>query len=147
MALLRLGLDLGFRVSRSLTDGEARKAAAGDLVRSTRDARSATGIRIVSHETRRRIFAYRARVKSLVDADTRIMDDWGLVTQAHKRIMAVAKEHGAYAAKPSSTGGAVIVYCPEGLRGMAEALDGVTEEVYVARLAVGVRLEEDWPRL
>jgi galactokinase/mevalonate kinase-like predicted kinase len=82
---------------------------------------------------------------TLVDADTRIMDEWGLVTQAHKRIMAVAKEHGAYAAKPSSTGGAVIVFCPEGLRGMAEAIDGVTEEVYPARLAEGVRIEQSWP--
>ena len=82
---------------------------------------------------------------TLVDADTRIMEEWGLVTQAHKRIVAVAKEHGAYTAKPSSTGGAVIVYCPEGLQGMAEAIEGVTEKVYTAHLAKGVQLEEQWP--
>lgn len=82
----------------------------------------------------------------LADTDTSIMEEWGLIAEAHKRIMGVAKEHGAYAAKPSSTGGAVIVYCPEGEeQRMAEALGEVAERVYFAQIANGVQLEESWP--
>ena len=83
---------------------------------------------------------------ALVDADTRAMEEWGFVKPVHKKIMDLAKAHGAYAAKPSSTGGAVIVYCPEGAeRAMAEELGQVAEKVYLANIAGGVRTEETWP--
>ncbi|MHB0856879.1 MAG: GHMP family kinase ATP-binding protein [Anaerolineae bacterium] len=82
----------------------------------------------------------------LVDQDTHVMEEWGLVSPAHKAIMAIAKEHGAYAAKPASTGGAVIVFCPSGEQSrMAEALQEVATEVYLASIAHGVRIEDEWP--
>ena len=82
----------------------------------------------------------------LVESDTSIMEQWGLITQEHKKIVRIAKEHGAYAAKPASTGGAVIVFCPEDHeQAMAAALAEVSEKVYRANIARGVRLEERWP--
>ncbi|MHB1295216.1 MAG: GHMP family kinase ATP-binding protein [Anaerolineae bacterium] len=82
----------------------------------------------------------------LVDQDTHVMEEWGLITPAHKEIMAVAKEQGAFAAKPASTGGAVLVFCPSGqVQQMAEALRELAAEVYPAAIAQGVRLEEAWP--
>lgn len=82
----------------------------------------------------------------LVESDTGIMEQWGLITQEHKAIMAVAKERGAYAAKPASTGGAVIVFCPVGReQEMLMALQGVAEQVYPAHIAEGARLEPSWP--
>ncbi|MBM3188626.1 MAG: hypothetical protein FJZ90_07890 [Chloroflexi bacterium] len=83
---------------------------------------------------------------TLVDTDTNIMREWGLIAPEHRRIMDLAHEHGALASKPSSTGGAVIVYCPEGSEGpMAEALREVSETVYPVDIAPGVRYEERWP--
>ena len=83
---------------------------------------------------------------TLVEADTAIMREWGLITPEHRQIMDVAKERGAYAAKPSSTGGAVIVYCSRGREeAMARALKSVSETVYPAEIAQGVRSEESWP--
>ena len=83
---------------------------------------------------------------TLVDADTNIMRQWGLISDEHRRIMDLAKERGAFTSKPSSTGGAVIIYCPEGREGaMAEVLREVSAAVYVADIAEGARLEPSWP--
>jgi galactokinase/mevalonate kinase-like predicted kinase len=82
----------------------------------------------------------------LVDSDTSMAEQWGLINAEHKAIMALAKERGAYAAKPASTGGAVIVFYPEGIEAaLLTALDDVAERVYLAHVAEGVRLEAEWP--
>ncbi len=82
----------------------------------------------------------------LVDADTSIMDQWGLISEQHKTIMALAKEQGAFAAKPASTGGAVIVYYPAEIESaLVKALDEEAESIYLTCVAQGVRLESSWP--
>jgi hypothetical protein len=83
---------------------------------------------------------------ALVESDTTVMDGWGLISQEHKRIMRVAREHGAYAAKPASTGGAVIVFCPIGSeQDMVATLQPVAARVIEAHIGGGVRLEAGWP--
>ncbi len=82
----------------------------------------------------------------LVESDTSIMEQWGLVSEAHKAIMGIAKEHGAYAAKPASTGGAVLVFYPaEREQAIITALQSTAEELYLSHVAQGVRLEKGWP--
>jgi len=81
-----------------------------------------------------------------VDNDTNIMEQWGLISTEHKTIMAAAKEQGAFAAKPASTGGAVIVFYPEAAeQALLAALDDVAERVYLVQVAEGVRMESAWP--
>ena len=83
---------------------------------------------------------------TLVDADTRVMEEWGLVNDGHRRIMTVAREQGAYAAKPSSTGGAVIIYCPQSKeQAILRAIREVTIGVYSAKIARGAQQEPRWP--
>jgi galactokinase/mevalonate kinase-like predicted kinase len=82
----------------------------------------------------------------LVDTDTAIMEQWGLVGEQHRVLMTTAKEQGAYAAKPASTGGAVIVFYPESAeQPLLEALEEVAVRVYLARVAEGARQETEWP--
>jgi len=82
----------------------------------------------------------------LVDSDTGIMDEWGLISADHKAIMTAAKEQGAFAAKPASTGGAVIVFYPDEIeQALVNALDDIATHMYLAHVAEGVRLEADWP--
>ncbi len=88
----------------------------------------------------------RERFWALVESDTTLMDAWGLIGQEHKRIMRAAHEHGAYAAKPASTGGAVIVYCPpDREEEMVAALQPISDRVLRANVGGGVRLEDGWP--
>ena len=83
---------------------------------------------------------------ALVDVDTTILDSWQLITPAHRRIMERAKRRGANAVKPTSTGGAVVVYCArDDTQMMRTALEDVSETVYLADIAEGVRLEQSWP--
>ena len=83
---------------------------------------------------------------ALVESDTAVMREWTLITQGHKEIMDLAHQAGAYASKPSNTGGAVIIYCPEGKeQAISDALVGVVTRVYPAQIAGGVRLEPRWP--
>jgi galactokinase/mevalonate kinase-like predicted kinase len=82
----------------------------------------------------------------LVDADTAIMEQWELISEEHRQIMALAKEQGAYAAKPASTGGAVLIYYPESIeQALLSALDEPAERIYLVSVAEGVRLEQNWP--
>ena len=83
---------------------------------------------------------------ALVETDTAVMREWKLISEGHKEIMNLAHQGGAYGAKPSSTGGAVIVYCPHGKeQAITQALARVVARVYPAQIAEGVRLEERWP--
>jgi len=82
----------------------------------------------------------------LVDNDTSIMEQWGLVSAEHQAIMTAAKAQGAFAAKPASTGGAVVIFYPASAQqALLTALDDLAERVYLAQVAQGARLEAAWP--